>query len=200
MLQDAADALGILGIASGVPALIKTGWESDMITSISVASALDRLGPVGFPRLNFNVPVTKLDLNHLTQYEVRITNQGDGPAWLDNFGIWVDDLKVFATQEIDEALPSEESWNGTIEITSRKTIGNSIPLNWMIKFLNVEGQLQIDGAFKVEVQDTKAASITTTHGDIIHRGGIKQEEVVILQKVSNNDAEEPPQETKTFGF
>jgi hypothetical protein len=52
----------------------------------------------------------------------------------------------------------------------------------------------------VEVQDTKAASITTTHGDIIHRGGIKQEEVVILQKVSNNDAEEPPQETKTFGF
>ena len=34
MLQDAADVLGILGSPSAAPALIKTGWESDMITGI----------------------------------------------------------------------------------------------------------------------------------------------------------------------
>jgi len=53
--------------------------------------------------------VTKLELNHFTQYEVRITNQGEGPVWLDNFGILTDDLEVFATQKIDETLPSGES-------------------------------------------------------------------------------------------
>jgi len=55
----------------------------------------------------------------------------------------------------------------------------------MIKFSNVESQLQIDGAFKVEVQGTKAESIATTHG------GINHEESVILQKAYNNNAEEP---------
>ena len=134
--------------------------------------------------------MTKLELNHFTQYEVRITNQGEGPVWLDNFGIWTDDLEVFATQEIDETLPSGESWNDTIEITLRKTLGNSILLDWMIKFSNVESQLQIDGAFKVEVQGTKAESIATTHGCINH------EESVILQKAYNNDAEEPLKKRK----
>ena len=112
--------------------------------------------------------MTKLELNHFTKYEVRITNQGEGPVWLDNFGIWADDLEVFATQEIDETLPSGESWNDTIEITLRKTLGNSILLDWMIKSSNVESQLQIGGAFKVEVQGTKAESIATTHGGINH--------------------------------
>ena len=134
--------------------------------------------------------MTKLELNHFTQYEVRITNQGEGPVWLDNFGIWTDDLEVVATQEIDETLPSGESRNDTIEITLRKTLGNSILLDWMIKSSNVESQLQIGGAFKVEVQGTKAESIATTHGCINH------EESVILQKAYNNDAEEPLKKRK----
>ena len=144
--------------------------------------------------------MTKLALNHSTQFEVKISNHGEGPAWLVNIRIRADNLRIYASQKIGETLLSGESWSGTIEITPKNTVGKNIPLHWSVGFYSIEGESTFDGTLRVEVQDTKAPSITTTHGDIIQQGGIKQGEGVVLQKVSKNDSAEPVQEAKTFGF
>jgi HEAT repeat protein len=199
----AASALGNLGDTSAVPALLKANALSDSGPNSDgfwFRRALENLSSIGLPQLSANFPVAKLELNRFTPFEFEILNAGVGPAWLSSLWIHNRNLGIKASQEINETLLSEDSWKGHIEITPQNIVGESIPLQWSIEFYNVEGQTTVDGIVRIIVEDTNTASITTTHGDIIQHGGIKQEEGVILQKNSTTDSDEPTQETKSFGF
>ena len=88
-----------------------------------------------------------------------------------------------------------------MELIPRNTVGKNIPLQWSAVYYSIKGHSEIKGTLRMEVQDTKTPSITTTtHGDIIQQGGIKQEEGVALVRGANNESSEPIQEPKSFGF